>query len=86
MLFCWVVLGWLAPTLVLLPPKPHFGAGARLLRGTEEALRLLLPSSHRHGQSEHAQRWLDHVNCGLVWAAVLLGAWGVSCLAAPFLV
>lgn len=93
MLWCWVLFGWLLPTLLLLPPKPENGADRhsrhnqgcldRLARHFEVLLRGLLPSTHLQRQHEW---WLAATaSWALLWIVLLLVMWAACCLAAPLL-
>jgi len=94
MLWCWVLFGWLLPTLLLLPPKPGNGLEQRAQRSQgqldrlaihlEELIRGLLPSTHLQRQHDW---WLSAFACwALLWVVLLLGIWAGCCLAAPLLV
>ena len=91
LLFWWTVVGWLLPTLLLLPEadaesrhRSHrsHGRGARVGRMLEAWLRMLLPAKPRPGQP-----MIQAVaSCALHWWAVLLVSWGGCCSIAPLFV
>lgn len=88
LLFIWIVLGWLMPTLLLLPE--YGGTGEQPGSGLFEAwLRLLKPSSRRRrGEAgpTGGQDGLSAAACALHWWVVLLLGWGLSCSVSGMLV
>lgn len=83
LLFCWSILGWLLPTLLLLPDA--VGGASRLAGLPEAALRLLLPSKPQAMQPRAQQQGQlgGAASCALYWLAVLLVVWGTCCSVAP---
>ena len=100
LLFSWTTLGWLLPTLLLLP-KPAAaprrarqqvtaqergggGLAGRAAGCVEACLRLLL-CRQPHQQVRRCDRCSGGA-CALAWFIALVGTWGASCLVAPLLV
>lgn len=94
-LFCWVIMGWLVPTLLLLPeagahrPRSQRQSGNRAALLLESWLRMLLPRKRgagRGGRGASAPQapGIQAVASTLLhWWAVLLVSWGICCSVAP---
>lgn len=84
LLFMWAIMGWLLPTLLLLPEAPPARpGGSRLAWALETWLRMLLPVKQAPQRRAQQAQLPAAATCTLHWGAVLLVTWGACSSLAP---